>query len=277
MKVLFNEEKVKQLLQDFQRFANVRIAVYDNNFNELFSCPKDRSSFCYTVRQNPEINAACHHCDMQAFHQSKANNDTYIYKCHLGLYEAVTPIYDNNQILGYVMIGQILSDDPSELQWKALISKYPRLIDSISPAKNSFFDLRQASFEDINSLVNIMSACATSIWLQHILSISQLPLVDKISSYLNLNYAEPIDTKKVCTDLNISKTTLYNTLKSEYNMALSQYLNHIRIKHATDLLESTKLPISEVANHVGYDDYNYFTKKFKALKGVTPSKYRKSL
>lgn len=275
MEVLFKEDEVVQLLNDFQRFAKVRIAVFDHNFNELYSCPKDRSSFCRTIRENTDIDKACKYCDEQAFRQAKANQGTYIYKCHLGLYEAVTPIYNSKQILGYVMIGQILSDAPTDLQWKGLLAKYPKFRETLAGASEQYEALTTMSYDDIYSLVNIMQACATSIWLKSILDVYQLPLIEKVNNYLSKNYASPLDTTTICNDLQVSKSTLYNCLKSEFNMSLSQYLTHVRIHHAQALLENKNLSIADVAGQVGFEDYNYFTKKFKSVYGMTPSQYRK--
>ena len=42
------------------------------------------------------------------------------------------------------------------------------------------------------------------------------------------------------------------------------------------LLLREDMPISAVAEKVGFSDYNYFTKIFKAFEGITPSAYRKN-
>lgn len=38
----------------------------------------------------------------------------------------------------------------------------------------------------------------------------------------------------------------------------------------------TNLPISEVAEQVGINDYNYFSRVFKKLVGISPTRYRKT-
>ena len=42
------------------------------------------------------------------------------------------------------------------------------------------------------------------------------------------------------------------------------------------MLQQGDAPISDVAEAVGYSDYNYFTKIFRAATGQTPSAYRKT-
>ena len=54
-----------------------------------------------------------------------------------------------------------------------------------------------------------------------------------------------------------------------------EYLNHIRIEKAKELLRTTDLRTYEIADRVGYTDPRYFTYVFKKLTGMTSSEYRK--
>lgn len=56
-----------------------------------------------------------------------------------------------------------------------------------------------------------------------------------------------------------------------------EFLNGMRIKHARFLIEvySKNVSLSEVAERCGYNDYVYFSKKFKAVLGVSPSEYKR--
>lgn len=277
MKVLFKDHEVQKLLDDYQRLVGVRIAVFDTSFNELYSSPKTLSSFCESIRSNEHINEACKYCDQKAFRQAKANKDTYIYKCHLGLYEAVTPIYDQHQILGYVMIGQVLSRLNKEIQWQNLEKEVQQISSNLDLSKIHYYNLKQMSIDEIEAVSRIMKACASSIWLQHIIDIERSPITSRIKTYIDDHYYEQLSTTQICEDLNISKTTIYNYLKDEYNQSLSQYITSIRLEHSKDLLRSSADPIALIASEVGFDDYNYFSRKFKEAYNKTPSQYRKEL
>lgn len=54
-----------------------------------------------------------------------------------------------------------------------------------------------------------------------------------------------------------------------------QYRCHAGLKEIVVPIYDQGVPISSVAERVGFSDYNYFTKIFKAIEGVTPSAYRK--
>ena len=276
MKVLFQDKEVQKLLDDYQRLVDVRIAVFDTAFNELYSSPKNLSNFCQCVRQNEAMNAACKYCDEKAFLLAKANKETYVYPCHLGLYEAVTPIYDQDQLLGYVMIGQLL-EDQSDLdeKWRRINLLYGKHADSFSDFQKEFRELKQMSMSEIEAVSNIMKACASSIWFQHLIDVERSPITDKIDRYIEAHYKEAIDTADLCDALNISKTTVYNYLKSDYNLSLTKYINQYRLEQSKELLKDKSTPIAQVAMEVGFEDYNYYTRVFKNHYGQTPSQYRK--
>ena len=276
MHVLFKDQEIQRLLDDYQKLVGVRIAVFDTDFNELYSSPKTISDFCKSVRFDDTINTACRHCDQKAFRQAKANNDIYIYKCHLGLYEAVAPIYDQIQILGYIMIGQVLGQIAKEIQWHALEKKFKGSLESLTTYKTYYYNLKQMKIDEIEVVSRIMKACASSIWLQYIINIERAPITERIQNYINTYYNEVLNTERICKDLKISKTTIYNYLKREYNLSLSQYINHIRLEKAKSLLKQNNTPIASIASEVGFEDYNYFSRKFKSAYGQTPSGYREA-
>ena len=56
-------------------------------------------------------------------------------------------------------------------------------------------------------------------------------------------------------------------------MAPSDYLTNYRINKACALLHESRFTVTEVANSVGYEDALYFSRVFKRIKGVSPTKY----
>ena len=58
-----------------------------------------------------------------------------------------------------------------------------------------------------------------------------------------------------------------------------EFLNEIRIKHAETLIHiyQNSLALSEIAQRCGFEDYIYFSRKFKAVNGLSPQNYQKKL
>jgi AraC family transcriptional regulator len=65
--------------------------------------------------------------------------------------------------------------------------------------------------------------------------------------------------------------------KASTGLPPHRYLVQLRIDRARILLETTNLPITEIAAQVGYDDPGYLSRLFRRQFGTTPAKYRRDL
>lgn len=75
--------------------------------------------------------------------------------------------------------------------------------------------------------------------------------------------------------MHIDRTYLYRLFKEEYGVSPLTYLTKYRIEKACELLRETTMEIQIIAASVGYEDALYFSKKFRKVKGTSPSAYRK--
>lgn len=53
-----------------------------------------------------------------------------------------------------------------------------------------------------------------------------------------------------------------------------RYVRQLRLQRAAELLETTELPISEIAARCGFQDLSYFSKCFREAMGCAPRRYR---
>lgn len=80
---------------------------------------------------------------------------------------------------------------------------------------------------------------------------------------------------KLCSILNMSRTSFYNKLKDLTDQSPSDFIRFIKLKNAANLLISTDKNIAEVAEMTGFNDPKYFREVFKKHFNTTPSKYAK--
>jgi signal transduction histidine kinase/ligand-binding sensor domain-containing protein/DNA-binding response OmpR family regulator len=74
--------------------------------------------------------------------------------------------------------------------------------------------------------------------------------------------------------LHFSRVTLYKKLSSLTGKAPLDFIRHIRLKRAADLLSRSQLTVAEIAYEVGFNNPKYFAKFFKKEFGVLPSAYK---
>ena len=73
--------------------------------------PQGQSSFCATLRKNPEADRRCHECDAKWIARARKSGRSWAYQCHAGLSEAIAPIVVNGKRVGEIMGGQLASTD----------------------------------------------------------------------------------------------------------------------------------------------------------------------
>ena len=93
-------------------------------------------------------------------------------------------------------------------------------------------------------------------------------------SNLEENYAAPWNLEKMANAVNMSKNNFLQVFKAAEGCSPIRYLNRLRLDAAARLLREKKETISEIAYRCGFQDSNYFTKKFTANFNVSPKKYR---
>jgi YesN/AraC family two-component response regulator len=99
--------------------------------------------------------------------------------------------------------------------------------------------------------------------------------VKKIIDYLHGNYMKKITSADIESHLNLCYDYANFIYKRITGFTIMNYLNNIRMNRAKDLLGTTSLAVSEIAELVGFTDPQYFSKKFKDFDGRSPSKYKK--
>lgn len=100
-------------------------------------------------------------------------------------------------------------------------------------------------------------------------------IVSDAVEYLKENYSDSeITIDKVCKMLHISPAYFSSLFKKETKLTFVNYLTHIRMEAAKELLRSTNLKTFEIAKKVGYSEPNYFSYCFKKNFGISPSEYR---
>jgi two-component system response regulator YesN len=73
----------------------------------------------------------------------------------------------------------------------------------------------------------------------------------------------------------ISSGYLSAAYKKAFGVTISKYIISLRMKHAAELLQSTQLPVADIAENCGFNNLSYFMRMFKRYYGRTPTEYRK--
>lgn len=92
--------------------------------------------------------------------------------------------------------------------------------------------------------------------------------------YFNKNFNRPIMIEQYAKEHYISTNRFIQNFKNVSGVTPQQYIIHLRISVAKELLTSTDKSIKEIASEVGYNNALYFSRLFRKVVGLSPSDYR---
>ena len=270
----FNLEKLSSLLQDFYTVTRIRITVFDENFNEIVSYPGQRADFCRLVRQDEKAKERCARCDQEACRRASSMHDTYIYQCHAGLTEAITPIYLSSIVIGYLFFGHVFSYPDHETGWQIISEKCRLLPVDSEKLKAACKKLTPMNADYIRSASHLLQAVASYLCLERMVTLRHENLPMQIDNYITSHLTEPLDSERLCNVFSIGKTRLYEIAKESYGCGIAEHIRRLRIEKAKALLsDRPEIPVSEAAFACGFTDYNYFITVFKKYAGISPGKF----
>ncbi len=276
MKVLFHKEKLLRLIEDLQSFTGLKTSIFDGEGRDIQVCG-GHQSFCRIINADPEGHRRCEACDAQAVQSAERSGGVYRYRCHLGLCEVALPLVENGVPIAYLSFGQYLDDSPLERQWERTERALNWYRGDKKALREAFWDLRQYSFRQTTAYADILQALTAYILEEGIIRSAEYTDLQRLEMYLDDHFREGLTLKKAAADLHMGTTklcALARQLPGGYT--LTQAVAARRVEAAKSMLLRSDAPISAVAAAVGYNDYNYFTKVFRAATGMTPSVWRKT-
>ncbi len=99
--------------------------------------------------------------------------------------------------------------------------------------------------------------------------------VEDACRFIDHNYTRSdLSLNLVAKEVGVNPSYLSNIFKNECGCSLTRYIMKIRLENARRKIDrDPSIPVSVLAEEVGYTDMYYFSKIFKKQFGISPSKY----
>lgn len=266
--------ELKAVARDFYNTTGTKIALYDADRTLLYTYPETATPFCRRIRACKQLMADCLHCDHAGFDMAERMRQPHLYKCHMGMTEASVPLYENDTLIGYLMICQILCENDRKAVEQAAAETARRFSLPEGELLDALHQHKIVSDVFIQSALNMMTMCVSYLHTTKIIRSSSRDLTRILKDYTEKHFAEPLNVSDLCRQLYISKSKLYQLSKKAFGMGISDHVRLRRLAEARKLLTETNESIARVALLTGFSDSNYFTRIFRHTEGCTPSEYR---
>ncbi|KZL91882.1 helix-turn-helix transcriptional regulator [Clostridium magnum] len=93
-------------------------------------------------------------------------------------------------------------------------------------------------------------------------------------SYIQENYKENVTLDDIAKNVNLSRAECSRFFKRMTGQTPFEYLISYRINQSTLLLRNSDLPITEIAEEVGFGSVSYYIEKFRKQINCTPKEFR---
>lgn len=105
------ETEISDILSNLQAFTGLAIQLIDDNGNLLMSFGES-TTFCSILKKKVFDSNICLQLHIKAGERAQALGEAYIFSCHAQLNHIAFPLIYQGELLGSVIIGPFLMDDP---------------------------------------------------------------------------------------------------------------------------------------------------------------------
>ena len=98
--------------------------------------------------------------------------------------------------------------------------------------------------------------------------------VEKIIGHIHAHYSEPMSNALFSQLTGYHEYYLNRLFTKHTGSTIHQYILDVRIRHARTILLSSDLPLSVIAEQVGFNSNSYFSTYFRQVTGLSPAQFR---
>jgi len=269
-------QKVAEIFDLYTELHGARVSLFGSDKRMLYPDEKGRPNcaYCRMLRETLRMDSCCRELDRRMMEAALKQNEMISYTCHAGMREAVAPLIVNNELAGFVMIGQFRSQaapdgSPYAARWEREQGN--------QALQAAFADSTILPEEKVEVLLAMLRQLLELIIRGQLIHHKDYDLIESVIEHIRLHPEHPMSLTEAVKISGRSASTVSRLFKKITGQSFKQYQTAFRLQRAAELLESMpNRPVAEIAKAVGFEDPFYFSRQFHKHAGASPSDYRSS-
>jgi AraC-like DNA-binding protein len=98
--------------------------------------------------------------------------------------------------------------------------------------------------------------------------------LDPVIKYIMENFTTQVESSTAARMIHMAEAAFCRYFKRHTEHTFSQFVNNVRITHATSLLLSKNWDILRICYESGFSNLSYFNRQFREITGQSPKEYR---
>lgn len=267
--------RLEAILEDFHRASGMDIAIIDSNFRVL-ARRHSGMDFCSRIHSSPQCLEKCIASDNVQMRRVNEEKTTIAYTCPFGIFEAITPIMKNGQVIAYLFLSMGIEQREGcyETPRNEAIAAAPQLDRGL--LEKALEKVPCYEGRKLEAFAGLLPMVAEYIENNDFLSDANQSLGQMIKNYIKSNLDQKITLADLSYRLHCSTVTLTNHFKAEFGITIMEYVIEKRMNLAKHLLLENTYSIAQIAEKCGFSDPEYFSKCFKRCQGCCPQVWKKN-
>ena len=268
------QEKAQEILDTFTELFGIRIAFFSTEGKELkVGKSKPLCRYCQLLRTRLDYEHTCKWLDQKMRQAAIDAGQTIHYNCHGGMMESITPVIMDENLIGFLMIGQFRTStkplDPAiNCVWKKQIGT--------DELQKAFESTPYYSEKDTKYILKLFNILVDYILYRHMIELHGDNSIQPLISFLQMHIEESLDVSQGAKILMQSKSSLVHKFKKATGKSFKKYQIDLKLNRADKYFkEKPQMTIREVAYRLGYEDPYYFSRLYKKYRGRSPLKAKK--
>lgn len=266
--VLLSYEKLYEAIEAFEQATGWKTVLWDADCTSRVFTDHAPNTFCGELQRISGC-ARCEESDRQLLLRCRESREVTMHACHAGLTDLCVPLIEGNEVLGYLMFGQIRLADAA-LPHERTLSLFSDRAAAMALYEQTPVMTKEKTF----AVVKIATMLASYILAEQMISAEHSATAKRLSEYVEAHLCEQLTVDRICRDLHLSRSTLYRLFERNIGEGVKHYVAQMRIERAKRTLAQTDLAVSEIATLCGIESVHYFCRTFKKKTGKTPLEYR---
>jgi AraC-like DNA-binding protein len=227
------------------------------------------------LRETLKLDSRCRALDRQMMETALTKNEMISYTCHAGMREAVAPLMVNNELAGFVMIGQFRSRaapdiSPYAARWEKEQGSHA--------LQEAFAGSTVFPEEKIEILLAMLRQLLELIIRGQLIHRNDYDLIEPVIERIRQQPEHIFGLDDAARMSGRSPSTVTRLFKKVTGRSFKQYQVEFRLQRAAELLiDRPGRPVAEIAATVGFEDPFYFSRQFHKHTGLSPSDFRNGM
>ncbi len=270
--IYFNQEKLAELLTELAILTGANVSIYDENHKATNVFGNTRNEFCLLISSN--IVNGCSLSDKNALEECNKTGESISYHCHFGFVEImVREQVDNVPI--FICVGPFL-DENKKRQTLKKMKDLSKLLGKEKQFALHWYDrLPVFTEQKRNAVISLVHVIVEHAKETKIIAIKEDIFESQINPYLLNNLDKKLYIDELSEKFRITQRKLNAIIKKATGLTPKQYITKIKIEKAYNEIVLSNKDLQDISSDIGIEDYNYFIKLFKSIKGHTPKYFRK--